>query len=276
VRIIVAEDVGFCFGVKRAVERVKELLLRGEKVYTDGDIVHNPLVMKELEELGLRKIDGIPKDSKNSIFVVRAHGLPPHKLSYYREHFKEIIDLTCPIVKNLFKRAADASKKGKVVVFGKKDHPEMMALSGYVPCAIITLSPVLLEGDKIHFMAQTTASWESFREFIAEEMRIINFREIEIFNTICDVTLKREKIAEEMSRTCDIVLVVGGRHSSNTGKLFQIAASKGKALWIEKPEEVDQLPKVKCVGVVSGTSTPFQIVQDVIKKLEGLGGKEHE
>ena len=125
-------------------------------------------------------------------------------------------------------------------------------------------------------MAQTTASWESFREFIAEEMRIINFREIEIFNTICDVTLKREKIAEEMSRTCDIVLVVGGRHSSNTGKLFQIAASKGKALWIEKPEEVDQLPKVKCVGVVSGTSTPFQIVQDVIKKLEGLGGKEHE
>ena len=132
-RIIVAEDVGFCFGVKRAVERVKELLLRGEKVYTDGDIVHNPLVMKELEELGLRKIDGIPKDSKNSIFVVRAHGLPPHKLSYYREHFKEIIDLTCPIVKNLFKRAADASKKGKVVVFGKKDHPEMMALSGYVP-----------------------------------------------------------------------------------------------------------------------------------------------
>ncbi|RKX51412.1 MAG: 4-hydroxy-3-methylbut-2-enyl diphosphate reductase, partial [Thermotoga sp.] len=98
----------------------------------------------------------------------------------------------------------------------------------------------------------------------------------EIFNTICDVTLKRERIAKEMSRTCDIVFVVGGKHSSNTGKLFQIATSNGNAVWIEKPEDIERIPEVECVGVISGTSTPLYIVQNVIKKLKVLGGEEDE
>lgn len=275
-RIVVAEDVGFCFGVKKAVERVKELLLKGEKVYTDGDIVHNPLVMKELEELGLKKINDIPEDSKNSIFVVRAHGLPPVKINHYKKHFKEVVDLTCPIVKALFKKAKDASEEGKVVVFGKKDHPEMKALSGYVFHALITLSPIPLKEEIMYFMAQTTASLESFKKFVAEEIKMSDFARVEIFNTICDVTLRRERIAKEMSRTCDIVFVVGGKHSSNTGKLFQIAASKGNAVWIEKPEDIERIPEVECVGVISGTSTPLHIVQNVVKKLKVLGGKEDE
>ncbi|HDG62079.1 MAG TPA: 4-hydroxy-3-methylbut-2-enyl diphosphate reductase, partial [Thermotoga sp.] len=174
-RIVVAEDVGFCFGVKRAVEHVKELLSKGEKVYTDGDIVHNPLVMKELEELGLKKINDIPEDSKNSIFVVRAHGLPPARINHYKKHFKEVVDLTCPIVEALFKKAKNASKKGKVVVFGKRDHPEMKALSGYAPHALITLSPIPLKEEIVYIMAQTTAPLESFKEFVAEEIKMSDF-----------------------------------------------------------------------------------------------------
>ena len=276
-KIVVAEDVGFCFGVKKAVEHVKKLLLKGEKVYTDGDIVHNMLVMQELEKLGLKKINNIPEDSKDSIFVVRAHGLPPDKIDQYKKHFKKIEDLTCPIVKTLFKKTKNASKKGKVIVFGKKDHPEMKALSGYVPNALITLSPISLKEKMIYFMAQTTASLDYFKKFVAEEIKISDFVKVEILNTICDVTLKREKIAKKMAKICDVVFVVGGKHSSNTRKLFQIViSSKGNAIWIEKPEDIETIPEVDCMGVISGTSTPLYIVQDVVKKLKVLGGKEDE
>ena len=264
--VILAADYGFCFGVKSAVDRLLEELENGE-VYTDGDIVHNKRVMDFLVEKGLK----IVENASGEVFAVRAHGIPPEKFEEVSKKFKKIIDLTCPIVKSLFERAKECREAGYgVVVFGKEGHAEMLALKGHVPDAIVTSEAHFYGMEKMCILSQTTSSWQEFSEFVSKMVEL-NFpsKEIKIVNTACPVTVNREDEVKRLSKICDLIVVVGGRHSANTGKLYRIALRKTNAEWIESPEEVEKidLKGMGCVAVVSGTSTPVEDVEEVYNEI---------
>jgi (E)-4-hydroxy-3-methyl-but-2-enyl pyrophosphate reductase len=265
-RVVLARDYGFCFGVKNAVERLLGELKNG-KVHTDGDIVHNRRVMEMLKERGLE----IVQNGSGEIFAVRAHGIPPEKLEEVSRRYKRVIDLTCPIVKSLFEKARSCEDEGySVVVFGKEDHAEMRALKGYVPSAIVSSEARSYGSERICVLAQTTSSWIEFSEFVSDLVsHNYQVKEIKVVNTVCPVTVNREDEVRRLSRKCDAVVVVGGKHSANTGKLHRIASRNTKAYWIESPSEVEEidLEGMGCVAIVSGTSTPAEDVEEVFEKI---------
>ncbi|PLV60174.1 4-hydroxy-3-methylbut-2-enyl diphosphate reductase [Thermotoga sp. KOL6] len=273
-KIIVAKSMGFCFGVEKAIKTVEELLNNGKKVITDGEIVHNKHVMNHLIEKGLRIVSKISKDA-DAVFAVRAHGIPKDKLEQLKRNYSKVVDLTCPIVHRLFKTAQEYSSKGKIIVFGKENHPEMIALKGYTP-AIVTKKPFRTTEKKVVFLSQTTSSIEEYKKFVAEMIKMNDFEEVIYLNTICPVTIEREKEIEKLSKICDVCIVIGGKHSSNTGKLFQIASNNTKTLWIESQDELpNDVVKYGTVCVFSGTSTPISLIEDVIRKLKEMEGKDH-
>lgn len=265
-QIIIAKNIGFCFGVKDAVERARNLLKKGNKVFTDDDIVHNKEVMSELKELGLSFDDG-------EIFLVRAHGLPKEKIEKLKEKYK-IEDLTCSIVHNLFIRAEKLENEGyQNIVFGKPNHPEMIAIKSYSKKAIVSQTPISIDTEKVAFLSQTTMSVEEFNKFIDETLKKSKIAKHVVFNTICKITITRENETKEIAKNVDLLIVVGGKHSSNTRKLARIASEYTEVLHIETEDELNKFPlNVKKVGVVSGTSTPNETVNRVVNILKKLGG----
>ncbi len=269
--IIVAENIGFCFGVKRALDAVIEQLQQGEKVYLLGELVHNTSVMNYLKQNGVEVIslDKIPKDSKDSVLVVRAHGIPPEDYDTGARHFKRIVDTTCPIVQRLFQLVQRMKNDGyKILVYGKNDHPEMIALKGYVKDAIVETNPVRLSG-KICLVSQTTMSTDDLLKFASKTLEISDATEFRFFNTICQVTAQREIETKQIAAKSQVVIVVGGKHSSNTKKLVAIAERYTRVIHVEVPEEIDifNLKRFDTVGLVSGTSTAYEDVKRIIEKL---------
>jgi (E)-4-hydroxy-3-methyl-but-2-enyl pyrophosphate reductase/cytidylate kinase len=267
-KVVLSNDYGFCFGVKNAVETLLNEL-KNKKVHTDGDIVHNRKVMEMLKDKGLE----IVQDGFGEAFAVRAHGIPPDKLKDVSKRYERVIDLTCPIVKSLFEKARMCRDEGYgIVVFGKEGHAEMRALKGYVPSAVVSNEARFYGMERICVLAQTTSSWMEFSEFISK-MIMYNYqaKEIKIVNTVCPVTVNREEEVKRLSKDCDVIIVVGGKHSANTGKLYRIASRNTKAYWIESPSEVEKidLKGMRCIAIVSGTSTPAEDVEEVFKKISG-------
>ncbi|MEN3042791.1 MAG: bifunctional 4-hydroxy-3-methylbut-2-enyl diphosphate reductase/30S ribosomal protein S1 [Fervidobacterium sp.] len=278
---IVKGPIGFCFGVKNAIDEIVKRLENGEILFTDGDIVHNNSVLEKLKMLGLKYE---PQD--NCRFVVRAHGLPPDKIAEISKRY-EIIDLTCPIVSENFRLATKLYNDGyRVVVFGKKDHPEMIALSGYVNNAIVTAESLTLPDDKIAIISQTTSSEEDFVKFVEEMHSKNRGKEIKVLNTICKVTIEREKAVNQLAKLCNLIIVVGGKNSSNTKKLYEISSKITLTLHVENIKEfINNLngtslgeilkdEKIK-VGLISGTSTDSNDVDKIASYLiENYGGRE--
>lgn len=276
-KIIVAEDIGFCFGVQRALQMIGSKVTSREKIYTLGDVVHNKSVAKSLEQKGVKVIhEGIPQDAKDSVLVIRAHGVPRKQLEETKKNFKTVLDATCPIVMKLFMTAEQMHEQGyKIIVFGKKDHPEMMALTGYVQDATVTVEPVPLD-TKSCILSQTTMSIHEFHKFIEKSIQVSNFKELRIVNTICDVTARREVETQEIAQKSDLVIVLGGRNSSNTSKLAKIASKITRVVHIQEPSEIDEidLNDIKTIGIVTGTSTPQEDVKILTEKILSRREKE--
>ncbi len=283
---VIIGPVGFCFGVERAVEKVKELLREGKNVLTDGEIVHNKNVMNHLKELGLKVEEDVVFD--NTIFVVRAHGLPPKVLSEISKKY-QIIDLTCPIVLNVFKLAKKLRANGfKIIAYGNPLHAEMIALKGHVEDAIITKMSVRVEPGRWAIISQTTSSKDSYEQFVKSMKTLNPDAEFSIYNTICNVTIEREDVAKKFGEMCDLTIVIGGKNSSNTKKLYELALEKrGNAIHVEDIEELKSLISVDSklseilsnadskIGILSGTSTSNNDVNNIVKYiLEKYGGRE--
>ncbi len=266
-----AKDFGFCFGVERAVNEILKILDSGKVVVTDGDIVHNSRVMNFLIEKGL-VINKNFDDIEGEVFAIRAHGVALEKFRKIKEKFRNIADLTCPIVKSLFEEAKECEDMGyTVVVFGKDGHAEMEALKGHVKKPVIIREPIKLDDTRpVCVLSQTTSSWIEYKEFIAK-LIFMNFsiKEFKILNTVCPVTVEREYETEKLSKECDLIVVVGGKHSANTGKLYRIAEKNASVIWVEDPNELRRysIDNLGCVGIVSGTSTPKEDVEKVYEIL---------
>ncbi|MFH1864337.1 MAG: 4-hydroxy-3-methylbut-2-enyl diphosphate reductase [Candidatus Eisenbacteria bacterium] len=276
-KAIVAEGAGFCFGVKRALKMAFEAARGGDgTVVTLGAIIHNPQVVAKLEEEGLRVVkdlDGV----EGGTLVVRSHGLPRSVLVRAVAKGMTIVDATCPFVKQAQERAAQLEREGHaVVVVGEEDHPEVLSITGSLKGRATVVDgtaelPELPQAKRYGVVCQTTQPQEHLSSVV--QALLSRTREIKVFNTICEATFDRQESALEMARRVDVMLVVGGRNSANTRRLWELCRDAGcDAYHIETADELEPgwFEGKKEVGITGGASTPQWIVDDVVAAVERI------
>ncbi len=267
--VILAKNSGFCMGVKRAVDTA--LSIKEKPVYVLGEIIHNEGVLKKLSENGVITVDSPDDLKKGDTLIIRSHGVGKKILDDLSKRNISVVNLTCPFVMKTQKIVEDYYNKGyKIVIFGKKDHPEVIGLNGWCNDTALVFEcenceMLSLKDEKICVVAQTTASKEKFDEFLK------NFdnsyaKTVEIFKTICYTTLERQQEADTLSKKCEAMVVIGGTSSSNTKKLFDVCNKNCKNTYlVSSPKGLDYktLNRYKSVGIVSGASTPISESMEV-------------
>lgn len=283
--IIVGETAGFCFGVNNAVVKTKEFLKQKKHVFCLGELVHNKQVTEELEAEGLNIIDNIEK-AKNNV-IIRAHGEPQKTYKLANDLGIEILDLTCPKVLRIHKIAKEYSNEGYfILLIGHKEHPETIGTISYCgeKSEIIEKEEDVEEKlnifyktniKKVLILVQTTYSLEKFNlitEKIEEQLKNKEI-EIKIENTICNATKIRQDETKKLSKEVEAMIIVGGKHSSNTNKLYDIAKVHCKhSFLIETKNEINikTMEKFKKIGIMAGASTPQKSINLVVEKLKQL------
>lgn len=279
--VTVAKSAGFCFGVKRAVDTVYREIESGEKpVYTFGPIIHNEQVVEDLENRGVQVIhseDELEELSGGTV-VIRSHGVSRDVCEKIEARGMKIVDATCPFVKKIHRIVDEEGRKGRhVVIIGSADHPEVQGIMGWASGPVTVMhtaeeaeSFVPENGKPISIVAQTTFNYNKFKELVEilckkrYDNSVLNMGDI--LNTICNATEERQKEAQNIAGEVDTMLVIGGRHSSNTQKLFEICKKEcGNTYYIQTPVDLDS-EMFQCssyVGITAGASTPKKIIEEV-------------
>lgn len=279
--VTVAKSAGFCFGVKRAVDTVYREIESGEKpVYTFGPIIHNEQVVEDLENRGVQVIhseDELEGLSGGTV-VIRSHGVSRDVCEKIEARGMKIVDATCPFVKKIHRIVDEEGRKGRhVVIIGSADHPEVQGIMGWASGPVTVMhtaeeaeSFVPENGKPISIVAQTTFNYNKFKDLVEilckkrYDNNVLNI--LNILNTICNATEERQKEAKAIAGEVDTMLVVGGRHSSNTQKLFEICKKEcGNTYYIQTPVDLDSemFQCSSCVGITAGASTPKKIIEEV-------------
>ena len=279
--VTVAKSAGFCFGVKRAVDTVYREIESGEKpVYTFGPIIHNEQVVEDLENRGVQVIhseDELEGLSGGTV-VIRSHGVSRDVCEKIEARGMKIVDATCPFVKKIHRIVDEEGRKGRhVVIIGSVDHPEVQGIMGWASGPVTVMhtaeeaeSFVPENGKPISIVAQTTFNYNKFKDLVEilckkrYDNNVLNI--LNILNTICNATEERQREAKNIAGEVDTMLVVGGRHSSNTQKLFEICKKEcGNTYYIQTPVDLDS-EMFQCssyVGITAGASTPNKIIEEV-------------
>lgn len=283
--IKLAKFAGFCYGVKRAVDTAKKLKSENpdKNIYILGELIHNMDVIRELDELGIKTIYEVPETSdKNSICIVRSHGEAPEVFERLKAAGFEVVDLTCPDVKKVQQRAIELAQNDYfVVIVGKPNHPEVMAIKAnadlfsdkvVVATTIEELLPFeaqIKSHKKVGVVVQTTQMVSSLN-LIVNHINTLA-KEVLIYNTICQSTAMRQKEAKELAKESDLMIVVGSKKSANTTHLAEILKDCTKTIHIENDTELDKniLKGVKNIGITAGASTPQVVTDKVIEKIKG-------
>ena len=285
-KIKVAKNAGFCFGVKRAVELVNKLSSEGKPVYTYGEIIHNENVVKELESKGVQVVNDLDelRNLEKGTLVIRSHGIPKADYDKLSKLGVEYEDATCPFVTKIHKLARQYSEdsNNKIVIIGSKHHPEVIGIRGWC-----LTEPVIFENidevenysensDKKHIiLAQTTFNLNKFQD-IVEIFKKKRYYSI-VLNTICNATSTRQTETEQLAKEADAMIVVGGKHSSNTQKLYNICIKNCvDTYYIQTPDDLDigKLRLFRCVGITAGASTPNNIIEEVRTRMAEMSFEE--
>ncbi len=275
-KIKVARQVGYCYGVKRALDMAGSAAESGRKpIYTLGPIIHNPQVVESLRSKGIAATDSLDTIGAGTV-IIRSHGVPPSVIQEAQERDIIVIDATCPFVKKAQKRAAEMAAEGYfVVILGEKDHPEVLGIMGHAGGhALVIEQPedlrlIPLRERKIGLVTQTTQSAEKLQAVAGALSTQV--AELKVFNTICNATARRQTDALELTDNVDVMLVVGGKNSANTSRLAQMCREAGTPTHhIETAGEIqnDWFAPGNVVGVTTGASTSPDILRDVIDALE--------
>ena len=277
----VAKTAGFCFGVQRAVDKVYELIDScQDRLFTLGPIIHNEEVVNDLEKKGVRvaseeELKTLPE---GSTVVIRSHGVGKKVYDQLKECGLSYVDVTCPFVLKIHRIVEKESKAGShIVIIGDPDHPEVVGICGWcigsytvIRTKQDALDFVPPESKNVCIVSQTTFNYNKFKDLV-EILRkkrydntVLNI--LNILNTICNATEERQREAKSIAGEVDTMLVVGGRHSSNTQKLFEICKKEcGNTYYIQTPVDLDS-EMFQCssyVGITAGASTPKKIIEEV-------------
>lgn len=275
-KINVAKTAGFCFGVRRAVEQVEEQIKHGKKVYTYGPIIHNEEVVRDFEQKGVGIL--YPEDEWETVekgtIVIRSHGVTREEQEKMMSYGFDVVDATCPFVKKIHKIAEEQSRSGrKIVIIGDETHPEVIGIKGWAEGDVFIVDSAeklekmnIPENEKLCIVAQTTFNYKKFQELVEifEKKRY----DIIVLNTICNATQERQSEAARLAAMSEAMIVIGGKQSSNTKKLYEIAKNAcGNTYYIQKLDDLDlsQFKSFRCVGITAGASTPNNIIKEVQK-----------
>ena len=277
--IIVSETIGFCSGVKKAINGAEKALKNDENIYCLGDIIHNSGVVNRLKEKGMVFIKNVEEIPIGTSFIIRSHGLPFDIIDTIKKRVSKIYDFTCPKVKKSHKLVETLkTHKRPIIIVGNKDHPEVKAIYSLTENkGIIIEKPEevknKLNSDECYVLVQTTFKPALFYE-IVEEIISISKKSI-IYNTLCEETTKRQQEVSELAKKVDLIIVVGGKHSSNTKTLYSIAKNIVKSVHIENANELqkDWFTNVQRVGIASGASTPDYEIDRIIEKIHSFENK---
>ncbi len=281
--ITVAKSAGFCFGVKRAVNKVYEQAdIKKGFIYTYGPIIHNEEVVKDLEEKGVKVLDNLEtltdaqKQEKGTV-IIRSHGVSKEVYEKLEHAGFEIEDATCPFVLKIHQIVEEFSNDGyEIVIIGSSLHPEVEGIRGWCDPKHTTVIADYEEaqnykpksGKKVCIVAQTTFNYKKFQELVEIIQKKGYIRDIRVLNTICNATEERQNEAASLAETSDLMIVIGGRSSSNTQKLYEICKEEcANTYYIQTPEDLhlDTSGHIDNVGITAGASTPKKIIEEVQK-----------
>ena len=272
-----AKTAGFCFGVKRAVEKVYEQVELGKKnVYTYGPIIHNEEVVSDLEAKGVSVLENradLEAIEKGTV-VIRSHGVPRDIYQLIEEKGLECVDATCPFVRKIHRIVEKESKNGcHIVIIGNDNHPEVEGIKGWCQGPVTVISTEeeaenleIFDEKKVCIVSQTTFNYNKFKDLV-EILEKKRYDKI-VLNTICSATEERQLEARQIACEADTMIVIGGRHSSNTQKLYEICRKECKnTYYIQTLVDLDTRPFqcIGCVGITAGASTPNNIIEEVHK-----------
>lgn len=277
-KILAAKSAGFCFGVKRAINIAEHCAdENGAEIYTLGPIIHNPQVVRRLEETLNISARGSIDEINEGTVIIRSHGVKLHDYEKAVGKGIKVVDATCPFVKKTQQFVSSLTAEGYfVIVIGEREHPEVKGLLSYggreihVAASIDDLKGLKRMG-KIGIVAQTTQSLDTLRAVTDFCLGICS--EVKVYNTICDATTVRQSESVEIAMEVDCMIVVGGRNSANTNRLAEICRSiQSKTHHIEVAEELkaDWFVGIDKTGVTAGASTPTWIIDDVIKRIDEI------
>jgi len=272
VKIIVAEEAGFCFGVKRAIELAYKHI-ESNNTYSYGPLIHNPQVIADMEAQGVKCIEDIEDLTPGAKLIIRSHGVGPQVFESAQKMKLDIIDGTCPFVSKAQEIAYKLYQEGyNVIIVGDKNHPEVQGIGDWAQHAYVVANldeaRILPEMDKVGILAQTTLPEKVFLNIV--EFLKSKVKEVKVHNTICRATHVRQLSAKELAPKVDLMVVIGGYNSANTGKLVDLCQGIGTpTIHIEHAHELkaDMFDRVKIVGVTAGASTPDWIIEEVVLKM---------
>ena len=285
--ITVARSAGFCFGVNRAINIVNSLLDKGVSVFTLGPIIHNMEVVKELESRGCKAVKSIDEVGDSSTLVIRSHGVPKYVIDKLDDNGVKYEDATCPFVKKIHNIVANPDNKdGIVLIAGNSVHPEVEGIVGYCSTECHTFrnseeideiyNNILKKNNKpVFVVAQTTFDTKEWKKCVKKIKKLCT--NAKIFDTICNATSVRQTEADLLAAQSDFMVVIGDRHSSNTGKLFDICKRQcSNTVLIETADELSaqQVRDAVSIGVTAGASTPARIIKEVLDTMSEIKSGE--
>ena len=272
--VTLAKTAGFCFGVKRAVDKVYELADQEDTVYTFGPIIHNEEVVQDLESKGVKVLNSQDELTAvtDGIVVIRSHGVPREVYQLMDEKHIRYADATCPFVKKIHKLVEKHSREGRrIVIVGNDHHPEVEGIKGWCLTPPIVISTTeeagnlpISQSEPICVVSQTTFNYNKFKD-IVEILEKKRYDRI-VLNTICSATEERQEEAVRLASQVDAMIVIGGKTSSNTQKLFEICSNACEnTYYIQTLVDLDIKPfqSFRHVGITAGASTPNKIIEEV-------------
>ena len=283
-KIKLAKSIGFCSGVRRAIDIVEKTLNSHKgKVYSYGSIIHNPLVIRRLEEKNLFTVSSLNDVQDSSVVILPSHGSPRFILDVAKKKRLKLIDVICPYVSSVHKICESLyKKKFRVIIIGDKTHPEVKALIDLAPNArIIEKIDEIKENEfsykKIGIISQTTQAKEKFFQIVGRILeKNHNVSQVNIFNTICLDTSNRQEEVKRLAGAVDTLLVIGSRTSANTKRLLQLGRKVNKKTFLVEHDNavLDKVLKnARDVGIISGASAPQWLVKEIVKKIKQYKNK---
>ncbi|MBQ7784541.1 MAG: 4-hydroxy-3-methylbut-2-enyl diphosphate reductase [Clostridia bacterium] len=274
-KLTIGEHAGFCFGVRRAVDKAFECAEQKLPCVTLGPLIHNPQEVARLEAAGVRSVESIQEVQTGQTVIIRSHGVTPQVYAQCEAHGIPVIDCTCPHVAHIHQLVGDYSADGRaVIIVGEAEHPEVIGIAGWahgdvfiLPTREAALAARL--PDEALVVAQTTIRRDRFEDVLSVlRQRIVS---LTVRMTICAATSKRQQEAESLSHTADVMFIVGGRNSSNTKKLLETCRLRcERAYLVETPDDVPQnvIKNTDRVAITAGASTPQWLLEQVRARIE--------